>query len=313
MPHIKWLPKDLFEDGKNDAWFRPEAPPPSPEATENIHHDAIEIDAARALIALSRGQSSQVEQNVLTDNGTVPTSSTFSPPLQTLTPVSATSPISPQDDGSTSDSSTITVKPRVVSNGTAGIRTPSSTPRCDYAYAPSFASDEDSEPFNPESEMTESSSPTLDTLSHSQRLNDLDEEHGLATKSDSSTITVRPARQSLPRQARLVVSTEDMPMSDSDTVDTPSDNDFYHDHTTDEELQQVLEAEDARAEELSDFDGSGSSSDDSDFAAPPVRAPMVIEHTHHDAEDSDEFADDTPSPASFYDADSEMSDDTDER
>ena len=311
---MEWLPKELFEDEKENTspCFRPESPPPSPAATEYSYHDADALDAARALIALSRGQSSQVEQNVLTDNGTIPSSSTISPPLQTSTPISAISPTSPQDDGSTSDSSTITVKPRVVSHGIAGIRTPSLTPMCDHSYAPSFASDEDSEPFNPEPEMTESSSPTLNSLSLSQRVDSFDEAHDLDDESDSSTITVKPTRQSLPRQARLAVSTEDISMSDSDTVDTPSDNDFYHNDTTDDELQQVLEEEDARAEQLSDFDGSGSSSDDSDFSEPQTKAPVVSKSADDTAEDHDEFADDTPSPASFYDADSEMTDDTDE-
>lgn len=119
MPHMKWLPKELFEDDKENTspWFRPEAPPPSPTATEYSYHDAEALDTARALIALSRGQSSQVQQTVLTDNGTTPTASTFSPPLQTLLPGSAISPILPQDDGSASDSSTITVKPHVVRDG----------------------------------------------------------------------------------------------------------------------------------------------------------------------------------------------------
>ena len=190
-----------------------------------------------------------------------------------------------------------------------------SAPRQNYAYAPSFASDEDSEPFAPEPEMTDSSSPTLDDLSHSQPLNTLDEDHDLADESDSSTITVKPRRQSLPRRARLAVSKEDTSMSDSDTVDTPSDNDFYHSDTTEEELQQVLEEEDARAEQLSDFDDSGSTSDDSDVSAPPMKVPVVsknADYADHAAEDHDEFADDTPSPASFYDADSEMTDDTDQ-
>lgn len=138
--------------------------------------------------------------------------------------------------------------------------------------------------------MTDSSSPTLDDLSHSQPLNTLDEDHDLADESDSSTITVKPRRQSLPRRARLAVSKEDTSMSDSDTVDTPSDNDFYHSDTTEEELQQVLEEEDARAEQLSDFDDSGSTSDDSDVSAPPMKVPVVsknADYADHAAEDHD--------------------------
>ena len=314
MLHIKRLPKGLIEEWNDNtgAWFRPEVPLPSPEATEDNHHGANEVDAARALLALSRGQSRQVQQTVSTDNGTTPISSTFSPPLQTLTPDSSTSPVLPQDDGSNSDSRTITVKPHVVRHGFTAINDHPSAPKHGYAYAPSFASDEDSEPFNPEPEMTDSSSPTLDSLALSQRVDSFDEAHDLDNESDSSTITVKPTRQSLQRQARLAVSTTDTPMSDSDTVDTPSDTDFYYNNTTDEELEQVLQEEDARADELSDFDGSGSSSDESEYSAPPMKAPVVPKSTDHDAEGYDEFADDTPSPASFYDADLEMSDDTDQ-